>query len=321
MTRPDTASALNRRRFAGALGVGLIVPAMARADPGLDVLSSTRLRPLADTPYDPPTSLATVADIYRRMTAPVRIAGHGPYPFVVDTGANQSVLARELAAELGLAIGPEEPLHGVAGVQMAATVQAALDIGPRTEAAVTFSVLPQEAIGGPGILGLDRVDGQELTLDFRSQQLRIRPASRLFRDPAEIAVKANRRSGQLTLVDADLAGIRLLAFLDSGAQNTIGNMALRALAHTRNPTGVWTQTPVISATGQTMMAELADLPMLRIGGMHLPNWPVAFADLHTFRLWNMVDKPAILVGVDVLSRFETVCLDFARNEVRFRPPA
>jgi len=37
-------------------------------------------------------------------------------------------------------------------------------------------------------------------------------------------------------------------------------------------------------------------------------------------MWNLTDKPAILIGVDLLSRFESVCLDFARNEVRFRPP-
>ena len=63
-----------------------------------------------------------------------------------------------------------------------------------------------------------------------------------------------------------------------------------------------------------------DLPRLRVGNLNMPNWPVAFADLHTFRMWNLVDRPAILLGVDVLSRFETVCLDFARDEVRFRLP-
>ncbi|MGI9169828.1 MAG: retroviral-like aspartic protease family protein, partial [Caulobacteraceae bacterium] len=64
----------------------------------------------------------------------------------------------------------------------------------------------------------------------------------------------------------------------------------------------------------------ADLPQLRVGGMRLPNWPVAFADLHTFQMWDLTRKPAILLGVDVLSRFQSVCLDFSRNEVRFRLP-
>jgi hypothetical protein len=66
------------------------------------------------------------------------------------------------------------------------------------------------------------------------------------------------------------------------------------------------------------MAEIADLPALHVGDLRLPAWPVAFADLHTFHMWNMIDQPAILLGVDVLSRFQYVCLDFARDEVRFR---
>ena len=65
---------------------------------------------------------------------------------------------------------------------------------------------------------------------------------------------------------------------------------------------------------------MADLPDLSIGALKLTYWPVAFADLHTFAMWNMIEAPAILLGVDILSRFESVCLDFARAEVRLRLP-
>jgi predicted aspartyl protease len=268
----------------------------------------------------PPDSVETIADIYRRMTAPVVLNNQGPFPFVVDTGANQSVLSVELARQLSLPLGPEQPLNGVAGVQMAPTVTCDLLVAGRTHSAVSMSVLPAAAIGGSGLLGLDRLDGQRLTLDFKQQELRIESHGRGWRDPSDIAVKARRRDGQLTFVNADLARVPLVAFLDSGAQNTIGNMALRRLALTRNPTTIWTPTPIVSATGQTIAAEIADLPSLRIGGMRLPNWPVAFADLHTFKMWDLMDSPAILIGVDVMSRFESVCLDFARDEVRFRLP-
>jgi len=121
-------------------------------------------------------------------------------------------------------------------------------------------------------------------------------------------------------IHADVAGVRVVAFLDSGAQDTIGNMALRQLAIVRYPTIPWRQTPILSVTGQTLPAELADLPALRIGGMHLPFWPVAFADLHVFEMWSLIDRPALLIGVDILTRFQTVCLDFVRDEVRFRLP-
>ena len=309
---------LSRREAAALLVAGLAFAPSARA---LDISHTQSTSRLAERPYIPPVNIAAVNDLYRRMTAPIRVNGKGPFPFVVDTGSNQTVIAAELAAQLGLPLGDPAPLNGVAGVQMAPTARAGLDVGPRRHRDATLSILPQADIGGSGLLGLEDLDGQEVTLDFRGQALRIEPGRRAVNDIGAIAVKAHRRNGQLTLVDADISGLHVTAFLDSGAQNTIGNMALRALALTRNPSHPWYETPIISATGQTIQAEIADLPRLRVGNLNMPNWPVAFADLHTFRMWNLVDRPAILLGVDVLSRFETVCLDFARDEVRFRLPA
>lgn len=287
--------------------------------------SATRLpfqtRPPSVDGYKPPTDLKTIVDIYKRMTGPVRVQGAGPFPFVVDTGANQSVVSAEIAAKLGLKAGDPQPLNGVAGVQMTPTVTASLQFGGRSVHDATLSVLPGEAIGGPGMLGLDQLDGARLTLDFAREQVTIDEGPELPGGGDAFHMRAKRRDGQLTLVDANLAGIPVTAFLDSGAQDTIGNMALRELAITRYPLTPIQQVPIVSVTGQTIAAEFADLPSLRIGGVTLPNWPVAFADLHIFRMWDLTRTPAILIGVDVLSRFETVCLDFRHDQVGFRLPA
>jgi predicted aspartyl protease len=285
---------------------------------GGSMLPADPSSPEAD--YIPPTNLATVADIYKRMTAAVLVNGRGPYQFVVDTGANQSVLSTELAAEIGLPQGPIEPLHGVAGVQMAATTTANLTIGGRLQLNAQLSLLAGAAIGAPGLLGLDRLERQRVTLDFKGLRLLIEPSRGSYRDPDDRVLRATKRDGQLTLVDADVAGIPVTAFIDSGAQSTIGNRALQQYAMRLYPGVPRATTVVLSATGQSVPAELAELAHLRVGGLVLPNWPVAFADLHTFQLWHLVDKPAILLGVDILTRFEYVSLDFPRGEVRFKVP-
>ncbi len=306
---------LSRRQMTGAaLAAALVRPLVSRADPA----TGTRI-PSSEDVYEPPTNLGMVADLYRRMSAPLFIDGHGPFPFIVDTGANQSVISAELAARLSLPLGPEVPVNGVAGVQMAPTARATISIGPRRRRPVNLLVLPALAIGGAGLLGLDGLDGQSLALDFKRGVLRIERSQRGLADGREVTLKARRRDGQLTLVDAHIAGIPITAFVDSGAQSTIGNRALQQLA-SRRQAGVWSTADIVSVTGQTIASDLADLPSLRFGGMSLPHWRVAFADLHTFQLWNLTERPAILVGIDVLSRFETVTLDFARDEVRFRLP-
>ena len=80
------------------------------------------------------------------------------------------------------------------------------------------------------------------------------------------------------------------------------------------------RTELLSATGQRAAAEFAPLPSLRVGGQLLTNLLIAFADLHIFDLWRLNDRPAVLIGVDVLGRFDQLGLDFGRREVSFWPP-
>lgn len=319
-------SDLSRRRLAALLGATLAAPTSASAAEAIvnrDARAS-RIRPSgigSDSVYVPPTDLKAAMDLFRRMTAQVAIDDKGPFRFVVDTGANQSVISTEIAAELGLPAGAPQPLHGVAGVQEVETVLIkSIKVGALEQQNLRLSVLPEAHIGGHGFLGLDLIGRQRLTLDFKGQRVIVAPSERQPRDPFDIVLPASYRSGQLTLVNGQIAKVSIAAFLDSGAQTTIGNLALKRMAAQRIPELRWTSTEVISATGQTITGDWAVLPSFRFGKMRLKYLPVVFADLHTFDIWKLNDDPAILIGVDVMSQFEAVSLDFARNEVRFDVP-
>ena len=77
---------------------------------------------------------------------------------------------------------------------------------------------------------------------------------------------------------------------------------------------------ILSATGQTVDAELGILPNLRLGGLSIRNVPAAFSDLHAFQIWGLATRPAILIGMDVLRHFNKVELDFVEKQVRFYLP-
>ncbi|MGZ8363457.1 MAG: retroviral-like aspartic protease family protein [Caulobacteraceae bacterium] len=264
------------------------------------------------------STIETADDPYKRMTAPVMINRQGPFHFVVDTGANQSVMSVELAAALSLPPGPPIRLNGVAGMEVTQTVSASLlEIGEgAADPNASFAVLPEAAIGAQGILGVDRFRNRRITLDFRARRLVIESGYNRF-IPFSVKVPAVKRSGQLMIVDASLAGIRLSAFLDSGAERTIGNPALLQLATLRRPSTRFYDAPIVSVTGATLPGQIALLPVLKLGGVTLTNLAVTFADLHIFRIWNLT-QPSLLIGVDLLSVFDAVTLDFKRSEVLFQ---
>jgi predicted aspartyl protease len=313
----------------------------------LAALSGCAIRPppapilinLADQP--PPSEVESAADVAGRVTVPVRINGQGPFDFVVDTGANRTVIAADLAARLALPPLGEMTIHGIAGVEPAPTALVEeLVVGVVRSRRQRLPILPRARLGVDGLLGVDVLHDRKVRIDFLKRELRIEASAGnrspdlnpldMRRNPGasrtaerEVIVPAKFRFGQLIIVAADVAGRPVTAFLDSGSQSTVANLALRRAVMGRpgDPRVLRYSTPLYSATGQTAEGELAELPPLRIGGLTLRKVLAAFADLHVFDIWRLQDRPTILIGVDVMRAFEAVTLDYGRREVVFTLPA
>jgi hypothetical protein len=279
--------------------------------------------------------LETAFDQARRMTVPVSIDGRGPFQFVVDTGANRSVVSLEVAQKLALAPGGSAPVHGIAGVEPASLYKVRrLRVGEAFSSNLELPGLPTAKLGADGLLGVDMLHNRRVTLDFMANRFEISTSAkggsigrghdtRLGEPgPQVVTVPARYRFGQLVIVGAEVDEIPVAAFLDSGSQISVGNLALREAVLRRRPELAerLVETPLISATGQVARGELALLPSLRLGALKLQRMVAVFADLHIFRLWALEDRPAILIGIDVLRQFENVVLDFGRREVIFQAP-
>jgi predicted aspartyl protease len=310
-----------RGTLAGLIGAGLFPSGALALPPSEDAATPDKL------------ALPMTADIARRVTASVLVDGAGPFEFVIDTGANHTVVSTEIARRLALTPGPGAAVHSIAGVEQAPSVLIqSLRIGEFGIRKVQAPVLARARLGADGLVGIDVLKNRRMTIDFALNTLRIdRSEARDLRRPAppppslmlslEYVIPARFRSGQLMIVDAQVGGVPVTAFLDSGSQNTIGNLALkRALYPPDRPGAQFTAVQLISVTGQTPSGALADLPPLRLGGLRIHDMTAVFADLHVFQLWDLVSTPAILIGVDVMRHFSAMALDFGRKTVSIYMP-
>jgi len=328
---------LSRRQLAGSLGAGalglglLSACAAPRRLVSINLLDTDPNKPVVPPPQG--ATLETAFDEAKRMVVPVHINGRGPFGFVVDTGASRSVVASELVDVCALPSAGQAAVHGIAGVEPAnmAAVRR-LSVGEVTSSDLVMPALPRARLGADGLLGVDMLKGRRMLLNFAQNIFEIGPSgpgvefgrdrnSRIPSHVDPIQVAAAYRFGQLVILDAQVGAAPVSAFLDSGSQVTVGNRALRdAVVRTIPDFGVrLARIPLISATGQTAMGEFAPLPTLRLGGMAVDNVMGIFADLHIFDLWKLNDRPAILIGVDVLRHFHDVTLDFGRKQVVFTP--
>lgn len=288
------------------------------------LLAATAVIPVAQpTSLTPPGApaderIATALDIAERMTVPTSINGQGPFAFTIDTAADRSVVSDRLARALGLPAAHNVTLHGIVGPEQVATVHVdRLKVGSSERRRFAAPVLPEEALGATGFIGIDALANRSVVLDFKRRRITLAYAQDAAdQDPETVVVTGRSRFGQLILTDARIGKTKIYAIIDTGAQNTIGNMALHRLMRGHAPFKPGGAT-LIGVTGDTLPAEYGVVPRIKLGGLTLGNMPIAYCNVKTFAKFGVDDVPAILLGMDVLKGFQRVAVDFKRREVRF----
>lgn len=263
--------------------------------------------------------VALKQDRHDRMTVPVRIGDHGPFQFMIDTGAQNTVLSIALAARLGLTPTAKATLVGVAGREVVDTVEVEqIDLGKRSYYGLLAPLLRGEYIGADGILGLDSLQDQRVLVDFRRGVLAISDAKTLGGNRGfEIVVTARRRSGQLIMADAVIDGVRTDVVIDTGAENSIGNLALHRALTRRGNHG---STELTSVTGQSIIAQVGMGRELAIGNMTMRNVLIAFTEAPAFAALDLHRKPALLLGMRDLRSLDRLAIDFSSRKILFDLP-
>ena len=77
---------------------------------------------------------AAAADRADRMTVPVMVNGLGPFPFVIDTGSNRTVISELLVQQLGLPMDAALQVRAATGIATAGSVRiGSLAVGKRAD--------------------------------------------------------------------------------------------------------------------------------------------------------------------------------------------
>ncbi|MHA4839026.1 aspartyl protease family protein [Sphingopyxis sp. MSC1_008] len=293
------------------------VPAPAPAA-GSDVVAP----PVTVVPFIQPFDL----DATRRMSVKVMVGGKGPFSFLVDTGAERTVIARELAQRLGLTEGAKLRLATIGGSAMVPSYRvAALQMSDLHLASVEAPAFFGRHIGAAGLIGVDMLEERRVLIDFRKESMQIletrRRAPSLIKDDDAIVVTARNSAGRLILSDARLNGKRIDVIVDTGAQTSVGNIALQKLVASKRANRFpFVATILDAVTGEAVPAMRTAIKRIVINGMDVNDLPVSFADSQAFRALDLHERPALLLGMDSLSLFDRVEIDFPNKRVVFDLP-
>ena len=319
-----TLQKLSRRQLvkygASSLAFVSIMTKAQGVSPPLDWVESTDTA-VSDRDTSP---IAAATDVASHLMVAVRIDGNGPYHFVVDTGADRTVLATEVADELGLFHGKKVKLDGVVRAVFTDTVSIrTLSFGSITRRHLVVPTLSRSLLAADGYLGLDFLDGHRVTFDFRNHVLQVsEPRARFSASWArenEARIRASGSSGHLQALDCIVDGIPATAFVDSGAEVSAANAPLLAALARRNPTfGEIGSIRLIDITGGEILGKVAMVNKIQLtAALTFIHCPLVIADFLVFDVWGLRQRPALLIGMNLLRQFARVSVDYGLKELRF----
>jgi predicted aspartyl protease len=330
MSPPRTA---RRRRLWAAATVPLVLVASCTTSPQapppsfaftskLPIPSFTGRCPAQAVPSDSgrtvviPLHIQTPSAVTSQIFAGVCLNGHGPYPFIVDTGSHDTFVDVALARRLGLiSASAASGMHGCDGPQKAASVR--LSAGPFVfgqdrQVLVTDLASPYAPL--VGILGADALSSFGVDrIDYQAQTLTV-PAPAAGTAPASLSAGTTHRirlspSGNYQLMQATAghAGGRLL--LDTGAQGTTLTPAFAQQAGLAKASSVTTQT--YAGAGCTRTVSYYTARDWSIGGFPLAPQPVGSVS-------DFLDADGSF-GSGTLQRYSPVVIDYQQHELLLGP--
>ncbi|HZO22805.1 MAG TPA: aspartyl protease family protein, partial [Steroidobacteraceae bacterium] len=172
----------------------------------------------------------TLRDRIGRIWAPVLINGKGPFRLVLDTGASHSAVIERVVDRLGLAGQEVTPImvRGVTGSALVPAIHVeSMEVGDLLIDPATLPIVADVFGGADGVLGREGLPDKRIFADFRHDRLVI-ARSHLERPPAgytPIHLKLTR--GGLLQAEVRVGRVAADAIIDTGGQQTVGNVALR----------------------------------------------------------------------------------------------
>ncbi len=260
-----------------------------------------------------------------RMTVQVRINGNEAVPFIVDTGAERTVIANDLARKLALEAGPMLTLATISGrYEVNSFFIDSISTASVNLQGVEAPGLERANLGAYGLLGIDSLEDNRVHLDFEHQTMDVLPSRRsrgkTKLENGMIVVQAKRKAGRMILSSAKIDGMKVDIILDTGAQSSMGNVALRNKLRRRDRNFDFIPVRLKSVTGTILTGDFTQIREIDVGGLTIRDMPMTFADNYAFTALDLQDRPAILLGMDALKLFDRVLIDFGNRRVGFDLP-
>lgn len=267
-----------------------------------------------------PGALPLSFDTGGRPVVEVAINGRGPFPLVLDTAAQMTGLDEQFIQRAGFTPnGGQTMLHGASGArQVDLYTLGQLTIGPLVRENVTSVPLARgegEASHGghDGVLGANLFTGLRLNFEYANRRISI--DQHAGRPPLAGGTPVELLHNVFVLTPMRVGRVEATGVIDTGARHTLCNYALRDALSLRSEDMLVAPAQAAGATGHSFETSSAQVSGVTLTSARLGPMPLRFADAHVFGQLGLAERPALIVGGDVLHRLARFSIDYASRQI------
>ena len=270
---------------------------------------------------EPRYAAPTLRDRIGRIWAPVVINRRGPYRLVLDTGATRAAVIPQVVDSLGVPVAQLASVR-VTGVTGSAIVPLVpintMVVGDLTVDSTNLPVVADVFGGAQGVLGTEGLHDKRVLIDFGHDRVSImRSRGQLDRKAGFEILPLHQLRDQLLALDVRVGNIRAKAIIDTGAQVSIGNTALRMALARRGVKDV-TKEEIEGVTLDVAYGDMMRAPPISAGAVRFTGVSITYADMYIFDRWHLLDQPTLVLGMDVLGTVDVLVIDYRLRELQVR---
>ncbi len=264
------------------------------------------------------------------LTVPVFVNGQGPFDFVVDTAASNTVIFENLSNRL--MIGQEDGQDAVVIFGLREQTEKVHELESLTvngfeKRNLRTIILPDWDVAGQdspaGLLGMDFLSSFFVLFDLEESRFYISE-----RDPKRRKSGAwtstRLRSTDLGVLRTDLFLARIsingkpfLGLLDTGASHSLLSVKASQILGAIPPSVGSGRGAMVDAAGTSRPVFLVQVARMTIGRQRFPKWIFTVRELKIFRYLNAEYRTTAILGNDVLAR-QSFAIDFPGKKLWLR---
>lgn len=261
-------------------------------------------------------------------TVPAMVNGKGSFPFILDTGADETALYLWFARKEGLKKGAARDVDGQTGSVSSPTYSLkSLSVDGHAIHNVVADGLPNRQDSGieAGVAGNDLMDGTIAIFDFPCRTVGIQPKPvdirTLVPDGSVMVQGGTVSDGTLLTLPVVVGGVEGLAYLDTGSRDTRISPTFAAAAHIDPTSSAFRDGNLIfGVKSKGTMSRIGPIGSVQFAGMTVENAKARVVDLPLFGTFRPGGRPAMLLGMDLMQGHRLV-YDHEEKRFWFTPSA